>query len=297
MHARSDEFLSLRERLQALPPAPESGVDAWPAIEARVAEAPRRRSRSNGARRLPRPRRWSRSACLPRRDGSTFRRPRPSRCGRRGRRGGVVADLRECSQALEALLAAMPERPAVERAGTSCRSRGCRSQVQGLIDELSVAGPTALHRGRAAVAGLRRNHGRSCSGAMLRRSRRRQTGCPRSSSIHPRSQPRGRRCSRAPLGARHLALAAASLIWPRWSSSCRPRGSSLTSQRARSPTSAASCMAGRKTTRRLRARRARRSMPASTSAAAPRATRALTWSALAGLPGRAGQGLAEVVMW
>ncbi len=33
MHARIDELLSLRERLQALPPAPESGVDAWPAIQ------------------------------------------------------------------------------------------------------------------------------------------------------------------------------------------------------------------------------------------------------------------------
>jgi chitinase len=51
-----------------------------------------------------------------------------------------LADLRERSQALEALLAAMPERPAVERAGTSVPIESLQSQVQWLDHQLSLAG-------------------------------------------------------------------------------------------------------------------------------------------------------------
>jgi chitinase len=51
-----------------------------------------------------------------------------------------LADLRERSQALEELLAALPERPAVERAGTSVPIESLQAQVQWLDHQLSLAG-------------------------------------------------------------------------------------------------------------------------------------------------------------
>jgi len=141
MHARSDESLSLRERLKALPPAPESGVDAWPAIQARLAEAPRRGSRmgraapfaaaaSVAALGLFATLRWV-GVPAP----GTEAPPPPVAL-----EAESLADLRERSQALEALLAAMPERPAVERAGTSVPIESLQSQVQWLDHQLSLAG-------------------------------------------------------------------------------------------------------------------------------------------------------------
>ena len=141
MHARNDEFLSLRERLQALPPAPESGVDAWPAIQARLAVAPRR------LRRLNRAAPFAAAASVAALSLFAALRwadvPAP---GTEASRPPVVleaaslVDLRERSQALEALLAAMPERPAVERAGTSVPIDSLQSQVQWLDHQLSLAG-------------------------------------------------------------------------------------------------------------------------------------------------------------
>jgi hypothetical protein len=52
----------------------------------------------------------------------------------------AVADLRARSQALEAVLAALPERPAVARADTSLPIDSLESQVQWLDHQLSVAG-------------------------------------------------------------------------------------------------------------------------------------------------------------
>jgi len=48
----------------------------------------------------------------------------------------AVADLRSRSQELEALLAALPERPAVERAATSVPIDTLESQVQWLDHQL-----------------------------------------------------------------------------------------------------------------------------------------------------------------
>jgi len=141
MHARSDEFLSLRERLQALPPAPESGVDGWPAIQARLAEAPRRGSR------LTRAAPFAAAASVAALGlFATLRWVDVPAPGTEALRPPVVleaesvADLRERSQALEALLSAMPERPAVERAGTSVPIESLQSQVQWLDHQLSLAG-------------------------------------------------------------------------------------------------------------------------------------------------------------
>jgi hypothetical protein len=52
----------------------------------------------------------------------------------------AVADLRARSQALEALLAALPERPAVARAATAVPIDTLESQVQWLDHQLSIAG-------------------------------------------------------------------------------------------------------------------------------------------------------------
>ncbi len=52
----------------------------------------------------------------------------------------AVADLRARSQALEVVLAALPERPAVARADTSLPIDSLESQVQWLDHQLSVAG-------------------------------------------------------------------------------------------------------------------------------------------------------------
>lgn len=141
MHARSDESLSLRERLQALPPAPESGVDAWPAIQARLAEAPRRGSRLHRAAPFAAAASVAALGLF-----ATLRWVEVAAPGNEASRPPVVleaeslADLRERSQALEALLAAMPERPAVERAGTSVPIESLQSQVQWLDHQLTLAG-------------------------------------------------------------------------------------------------------------------------------------------------------------
>jgi len=133
--------VALRERLQALPPAAESGTDAWPAIQARLAAAPRPVSRWNRAAPLAAAAsvvalglfaalRW---VDVPAPDSAASRLPVVPEAE-------SLADLRERSQALEALLAAMPERPAVERAGTSVPIESLQAQVQWLDHQLSLAG-------------------------------------------------------------------------------------------------------------------------------------------------------------
>jgi hypothetical protein len=133
--------VALRERLQALPRAPEGGVDAWPALQARLAEPPRRGSRSNrvaplaaaasvAALGLFAALRWVDVPAPGTGASQPLVAPEPE----------SLAGLRERSQALEALLASMPERPAVERAATSVPIESLQAQVQWLDHQLSLAG-------------------------------------------------------------------------------------------------------------------------------------------------------------
>jgi hypothetical protein len=132
---------ALRERLRELPPAPASEVDAWPAIRARLAPtsagrrgfdrlAPLAAAASIAALGLFAALRWIDT-------------PPPATVASRppvAQQSDSLADLRERSQALEELLASLPERPAVERAGTSMPIDSLQAQVQWLDHQLSVAG-------------------------------------------------------------------------------------------------------------------------------------------------------------
>jgi len=169
MHARLDELLSLRDgapvdtrvrahvdectacaaelarteslaaRLRALPPAPEPAADGWAEVQARLAVArargrltarvaPYAAAASVVALALFAALRWT--------EAPTPAPPQPL----------IVLDtgsldrLRTQSQELEALLAALPERPAVARAGTSVPIESLEAQVQWLDHQLTLAG-------------------------------------------------------------------------------------------------------------------------------------------------------------
>ena len=141
MHADFDDLLTLRARLRALPPAPAADQDAWPEIQARVARSEcreHRRARVAGfaaaasvaALGLFATLRFIESPVAP----ATFTGPiaAPSSAD-------AVAELRSRSQMLEAVLAAMPARPAVERAAMSVPIESLEAQVQWLDHEISVA--------------------------------------------------------------------------------------------------------------------------------------------------------------
>jgi len=171
MHARLDELLSLRdgapvdarvrahvdecpvcaaelarlsavqERLRALPPAPAPDCDGWVDVRSRLS-APRTGDRL-AARIAPHA---AAAAVIALASFAALRwaeapapespHPRPL----------IVLDtnsldqLRTRSQELEELLAALPERPAVARAGTSLPIESLEAQVQWLDHQLSVAG-------------------------------------------------------------------------------------------------------------------------------------------------------------
>jgi hypothetical protein len=132
---------SLQESMRALAPVPNAAADGWAEVQSRLAAA-----RSNGslaARVAPYAAaasvvalalfaalRWTEA---PAPEAS---KPAPL----------IVLDtesldqLRSRSQELEALLAALPERPAVARAGTSVPIESLEAQVQWLDHQLTVAG-------------------------------------------------------------------------------------------------------------------------------------------------------------
>jgi hypothetical protein len=141
MHADFDDLLTLRARLRALPPAPDAAADAWPEIQARVARSggrERRRARVAGfaaaasvatlglfaTMRLGEPPVAPATVVAPIAVPSS---------------ADAVAELRSRSQMLEAVLAAMPARPAVERAAMSVPIESLEAQVQWLDHEISVA--------------------------------------------------------------------------------------------------------------------------------------------------------------
>lgn len=171
MHARLDELLSLRDgapvpstsrahvqdcaqcaaelarvadvraRLLGLPPAPDLDPDGWAGVQARLrtpAGRPRPATRiapyaaaaSVVALAVFASLRWLEAPA------PTTPAPAPLRV----LEAQSLEDLRARSQALEELLAALPQRPAVERAGTSVPIESLEAQVQWLDHQLTLAG-------------------------------------------------------------------------------------------------------------------------------------------------------------
>jgi hypothetical protein len=144
MPADDDEYLNLAERLRALPQA-SSGTDAWPAVRHRLEVATARWRRQALVARLAA---VASVAALGLFAGLKVLEQRTSAeaSPTAAQVASAVAEdrigsLRARSQALEELLAAMPARPAVERAGTSLPIETLETQVQWLDHQLSLAGP------------------------------------------------------------------------------------------------------------------------------------------------------------
>jgi len=138
---------SLRARLRALPPVPEPATDGWSAVQARLAGA-RERGRvaarvapfaavaSVAALAVFAALRWS-GAPAP-----EAAQPAPLIV----LDTGSLEELRSQSQELEALLAALPQRPAVARAGTSVPIETLEAEVQWLDHRLSLADASGQSR-------------------------------------------------------------------------------------------------------------------------------------------------------
>lgn len=170
MHARLDELLSLRDgalvdarvrahveqcaecaaqlarvtvlqqRLRALPPVGEPPADGWFEVQARLAR-PRR-----GGRLATRVGPYAAAASVVALASFAALRwaEAPAPISARSRPPVVldadsIEQLRTRSRELEALLAALPERPAVARAGTAVPIESLEAQVQWLDHRLSVA--------------------------------------------------------------------------------------------------------------------------------------------------------------
>ena len=126
---------AMRQRLRTLPDVVASGRDGWASVERRIVDAqPRRRAASAHCSRRRRRVGRDRSPCW--RVWRLQDRPHVSslepfaNLGRGGRRGPADSRSRSCSRQSQAargrLLAALPERPAVERAGHGVADRHAR---------------------------------------------------------------------------------------------------------------------------------------------------------------------------
>jgi hypothetical protein len=135
----------LREGLSALPVAPRSGEAAWTAIAGRVASVERRRRRlarlaplaaaaSVAALAMFAALRWTEPG------DSTREVALPTAPAARSNVNAELSELQTRSQELEAMLAAFPARPAVERAATSVPIDSLEAQVQWLDHQLTLAG-------------------------------------------------------------------------------------------------------------------------------------------------------------
>ena len=132
---------SLRERLRALPPAPALAADGWTELQGRLAVQAARR------RRLAQVAPFAAAASVA--ALALFATLRGFDAPSRPAAGSEplvvldvesVAELRARSQALDEVLAAMPQRPAVARAGTSVPIETLEAEVQWLDHQLSLAG-------------------------------------------------------------------------------------------------------------------------------------------------------------
>jgi hypothetical protein len=141
MHARLDELLKVRARLRALPPAANADRDAWPEIQARIARSERsaqRRARAAGFATAASVAALGMFATI--RLLETPGAPvTPAGPVASPTAADVLAELRSRSQMLEAVLAEMPTRPAVERAATSVPIESLEARVQWLDHEILVA--------------------------------------------------------------------------------------------------------------------------------------------------------------
>jgi len=133
---------ALADRLRALPQAPAAGPETWPLLARQLAsrdDTPRRRARlapwaaaaSVAALALFVSLRTAERPPLPAADPFQVA-TAPS--------GDAVTALQARSQALEAVLAALPARPAVERAGTSVPIETLEAQVQWLDHQITASG-------------------------------------------------------------------------------------------------------------------------------------------------------------
>lgn len=141
MHAHLEQSLKVRARLRALPSVPDPDRDAWPEIQARMARSRRsveRRARMAGfataasvaALGLFATIRLLESPVVPVNSAGPVAAPAAP---------DALAELRSRSQLLEAVLAEMPARPAVERAATSVPIEWLEDRVQWLDHEILVA--------------------------------------------------------------------------------------------------------------------------------------------------------------
>lgn len=141
MHAHLDELLNLRARLRALPSAPDAERDAWPEIQARIVRSERsaqRRAKAAGFATAASVAALGLFATIrllePPVAAVTSANPVAAPAT-----ADALAELRSRSQMLEAALAELPARPAVERAGTSVPIDSLEARVQWLDHEIQVA--------------------------------------------------------------------------------------------------------------------------------------------------------------
>jgi hypothetical protein len=133
---------SIRQRLRTLPDVVASGRDGWLEVERRIverAQAPRRRLRIGLAAAAASVASLAVLAGLRLQDGA---RQNPEAFARLGAEVAAdpqlkIAELQRQSLELEAILAALPERPAVERAATALPIETLEAQVQWVDHRLS----------------------------------------------------------------------------------------------------------------------------------------------------------------
>ena len=126
---------TMRARLRALPPATAGRGGGWAAVQARLAARERGRRRRATVTSLAAAASVATLALVA---ALRFHEP-PTPPAAHAPASTTVAELRARSQALEAMLAALPERPAVARGGTAVPIDNLESQVQWLDHQLSIA--------------------------------------------------------------------------------------------------------------------------------------------------------------
>ncbi len=142
--ARLAATVEMRERLRALPPAQALRADGWAALQARLDARHARRRRlarlapvaaaaSLAALALFAGLRWLERDTFTAAEAPTAARaPGPSQAAK-------LAELQARSQALEAVLAALPSRPSIGRAATTLPIESLEAQVQWLDHKLTLA--------------------------------------------------------------------------------------------------------------------------------------------------------------